>query len=543
MYYLEEKNSWLVFFSRSVLIITFLILFARVFELQIIKGSYFRALSENNRIRKVVVEAPRGRILARGGEVLVDNTEIKKRIVFDLDKGYIKSENWQEGSNEDLVSEWRRVYKLGDKAGHITGYLGEVSVNEVGKVDPSCSNRGPFRLGEFVGRAGLEERYNCLLSGVSGEKLIEVDTTGRKVRILGEKKAVPGSDLKTTIDYNLQEKVAELMEGKRGAVVISDTKGEILGLYSSPSFDPNWFVNDEAKKVEGVLKSDLMPLFNRAISGTFHPGSTFKPFVALAALEEGKINKDFMYEDRGEIVLDTPYGVFKYGNWYFSQHGGVEGEINLIRALARSTDTFFYKVGEILGVDDLVKWARIFGFNLKTDIDLPFEVAGLVPDPEWKLRIKGESWFLGNTYHMSIGQGDLSVTPIELTRAMVAIANGGYLCKPYLVGSESCQKMGLKEENLKLVKEGIVAVCQIGGTAYPFFDFKEKVACKTGTAETGKKDITHAWFTFFLPADDPEIVATVFVEEGGEGSREAAPIGRQIADFWINRKDLSAQDD
>lgn len=543
MFYQEERNSWLIFFSRGILIITFLILFARAFELQIIKGSYFRTLSESNRIRRVVIDPPRGRILARGGEVLVDNTEIKKRIVFHLDKGYIKSEDWQEGSSEDLVSEWKRVYKLASKAGHITGYLGEVDANEVGKVDPSCSYKGPFRLGELVGRGGLEEMYNCLLSGIAGEKLIEVDTTGRKVRILGEKKAVPGSDLKITIDYKLQEKVAELMEGKRGAVLISDTKGEVLALYSSPSFDPNWFVNSETKNVEHILKDDLMPLFNRTISGTYHPGSTFKPFVALAALEEGKIDKNFMYEDKGEIVLDTPYGVFKYGNWYFSQYGATEGRINLTKALARSTDTFFYKVGEILGVDNLVKWAKVFGFNLKTEIDLPGEVAGLIPDPEWKLRVKGESWFLGNTYHMSIGQGDLSVTPIELTRAMVAIANGGYLCKPYLVGSENCQKISLREESLKLVKEGMVAVCQTGGTAYPFFDFKEKVACKTGTAETGKKDVTHAWFTFFLPVDDPEIVATIFVEEGGEGSKEAAPIGRQIADFWLNRKNLSFQNE
>ena len=536
MYFQDEENSWLVLFARGVLILVFSILFARAFELQIVKGSYFRLLSENNRTRKIEISAPRGKILARGGEVLVGNTEIKKRIIFDPKEGYLKTENLEGASEEDKISEWKRDYGLGAKAGHITGYLGEVSADEVGKVDPLCKEKGPFESGDLVGRGGLEESYNCLLRGIPGEKLIEVDTTGKKIRLLGEKKAVSGLDLKTTIDYKLQEKVAELMEGKKGAVVVSDPKGEILALYSSPSFDPNWFINKDTKKVADVLKDEAKPLFNRAISGIYHPGSTFKPFVSLAALKEGKIDKDFTYEDKGEVVLDTPYGTFKYGNWYFSQYGKVEGKIDLVRALARSTDTFFYKVGEILGIDNLVKWSKVFGFNSKTGIDLPGEVSGLVPDPEWKLRVKGESWFLGNTYHMSIGQGDLAVSPIELTQAIAVIANGGYLCKPHLVGGENCRKLDLNDEDLKLVREGMVQVCQTGGTAFPFFDFKEKVACKTGTAETGKKDTTHAWFTFFAPAFDPEIVVTVFVEEGGEGSKEAAPLGRAIADFWFSRK-------
>lgn len=543
MFYQQEKNSWLVYFSKGILIVVFLVLFARAFELQIIKGSYFRSLSESNRIRRITINAPRGKILARGGEILAGNTEIKKRIVFDPKEGYLKSENLEGGQEEDLISEWKRNYSLKDKAGHITGYLGEVDSSEVGKVNPDCSEKGPFRAGDLVGRSGLEEEYNCLLSGISGEKLIEVDTTGKKIRILGEKKAIPGKDLKTTINYKLQEKVSELMEGKRGAVVVSDPRGEILALYSSPSFDPNWFIEKDIKNINNAFRNNAQPFFNRAVSGTYHPGSTFKPFVAIAALEEGKIDKDFTYEDKGEVVLETPYGVFKYGNWYFSQYGRVEGKINLVKALARSTDTFFYKVGELLGIDNLDKWSKIFGFEAKTGIDLPGEISGLVPTPEWKLRVKGESWFLGNTYHISIGQGDLAITPIELTQATAAIANGGYLCRPYLVGSESCRKLDLKEENLKLVKEGMSGVCQTGGTAFPFFDFKEKVACKTGTAETGKKDVSHAWFTFFAPLEDPQIVVTVFVEEGGEGSKEAAPIARKIADFWFEENNNLSNND
>jgi penicillin-binding protein 2 len=536
MFYQEKENSWLFWFARGLLIILFLVLFARVFELQIVKGSYYRSLSDNNRIRRVEITPPRGRILARGGEVLADNLEVPKRIIFDSQFGYLKSDNLEGVSDEDKVLDWKRKYSLSDKAGHITGYLGEVTDEEVGKINPDCPEKGPLKSGGLVGRGGLEQYYDCILSGVAGEKLIEVDITGKKVRVLGEKKPIAGQDLKTTIDYELQKKVAELMDGKRGAVIVTDPKGQVLSLYSSPSFDPNWFIEKDSVKIGKLLKDDSKPLFNRAISGIYHPGSTFKPFVSLAALEEGKIDKDFRYEDKGEVSLETPYGVFKYGNWYFSQYGGVEGNIDLKRALARSTDTFFYKVGELLGIDNIVKWAKIFGFDSKTGIDIPSEVKGLIPDPEWKLRVKGESWFLGNTYHFSIGQGDLAVTPAELTQATASIANGGYLCKLHFSGNEDCRKIDLKEENLKLVKEAMVAVCKTGGTAYPFFDFPYDAACKTGTAETGKENVNHAWFIFFTPVENPEIVVTVFVEEGGEGSKEASPIGRKIADFWFARK-------
>lgn len=532
----EEKQPGIVWLFKGFLFLSFLILLARLIELQIIKGSYFRSLTDNNRIRRVRIDAPRGRILARGGEVLADNIELKKSIVFDPTYGYIKSDKVENASEEEKISEWKRNYPLGEKAAHITGYLGEVSQDEVSKVNPDCIDRGPFKLGDLVGRGGLEEKYDCVLDGIDGEKLIEVDTTGRKVRILGEKKATFGSDLRTTIDYPLQVKVAELMADKKGAVLVTDPKGEVLALYSSPSFDPNYFINKQTDKVNKILKDENMPMFNRVIGGVYHPGSTFKPFVGLAALEEGKIDKDFRYEDKGQIILETTYGVFKYGNWYFSQYGRTEGQVDLVRALARSTDTFFYKVGELLGIDNIDKWAKIFGFDSKTGIDIPGEIAGLVPDPEWKLRVKGESWFLGNTYHLSIGQGDLAVSLAELNRAVGVIASNGYLCRLHLVGNDDCKKIDLREENINLVKEGMVQVCQTGGTAYPFFDFGQKVACKTGTAETGKKDVNHAWFTFFAPADNPEIVVTVFVEEGGEGSKVAAPIGREIANFWFERK-------
>jgi penicillin-binding protein 2 len=537
-----KSQSWLVWFLRGFLVLGFLILFGRLLDLQVIKGSYFRVLSEENRIRRVPILAPRGKILARGGEVLVDNKEVKKKIMFDPLSGFEKVDVVEGGSDESLITEWVRDYKMGAALAHVTGYVGEVNADELGKIRGQCPDKGPRRLGGIVGRTGLEQQYECRLSGVDGEELIEVDATGRQVRVLGKRDPIPGEDLKTTIDYGLQQKVYSLMKDKRGAVVITDERGQILALVSTPSYDPNVLVSDDdSTKRSQVITDENLPLFNRAIGGTFHPGSTFKPIVAISALQEGKIDKNYTFDDTGQIVIKTIYGTYSYKNWYFTQYGGVEGNINLVRALARSTDTFFYKVGELTGIDGIDKWAQALGLSDKTGIDLPGEVTGLVPGPVWKMRVKGERWFLGDTYNVSIGQGDLAVTPVELNSSILAIANGGYLCRPGLFSTDDtmkdrCKQVDLSDENTELVKKGMEGVCEAGGTAYPFFGFSEtsgvKVGCKTGTAQNVNED-PHAWFVAFAPAEEPEIIATVLVENGGEGSQVAAPIAREIFNYWF----------
>ncbi|OGM14479.1 hypothetical protein A3A76_05765 [Candidatus Woesebacteria bacterium RIFCSPLOWO2_01_FULL_39_23] len=548
----QRDPTLYIWILRLILLLVFIVLLARITELQVIEGSYYRALAEENRIRKVSISAPRGKILARGGEMLVGNNEIDKRIIFDPNTGYTKSDNLSGAKPEELVKEWIRNYPLGKKFAHVSGYLGRANVDEVGRVDSKCSDKGIKSNDSLVGRGGLEEYYDCVLRGIDGEELIEVDSKGEKVRILGKRDPTSGNDIKTTIDYPLQEFIAEKLEGQKGTIIVSDSKDEILALYSSPTYDPNTFINPPSVDViEKILNDQDLPLFNRAISGVYHPGSTFKPVVALAGLEEGVIDKDYIYEDTGRLVINTPYGTFSYSNWYFTQYGGVEGRINLERALARSTDTFFYNLGGLLGVDKIDLWANKFGMSQMTLIDLPGEISGLVPSPEWKEKVKGERWFLGNTYHMSIGQGDIAVTPLELNRAITAIANKGSLCVPHLLSAEvsgnfhfpvsifQCKDLGTKEENIKLVKQGMEDACSPGGTGFPFFDFKEKnprhvsVACKTGTAETGVNNKTHAWFTAFAPMDKPEIIATVLVEEGGEGSAVAGPIARDIFDYWF----------
>lgn len=505
-----SHQSWLAWFLKGFLILGFLLLFARLYELTIIKGRYYRALAEENRIKRISLPAARGLILARGGEVLVGNIKI--------DRG------------------WARDYKLGKKAAHLTGYLGQVASDELGKINALCPEKGEKKIGDWVGRSGMEQEADCLLRGIDGEELWEVDTFGKEIRLLGKKNPVAGENLKTNIDFALQEKVAGVLAEQKGAVIVSDPQGEILALYSSPSFDP--------LQPDKVLKNPDLPLFNRVIGGLYHPGSVFKPLVAVAALEEEKISKDDYYDDTGVVMVKTLYGDFAYYNWFFTQLGRTEGRINLVKAIARSTDTFFYNLGDLVGIAKLNEWAEKFGLAGKTQIDLPGEVTSLVPTPQWKLETKGEPWFLGNTYHFAIGQGDLAITPIAENSMIAAIAANGLWCQPKIVGVDpKCRDLKIKKENLSLVKEGMKTACSPGGTGYTFFDWNSgpsaslgTIACKTGTAETNEDGKTHAWFVLFWPADLPDFVLTVLVEGGGEGSKVAGPLAREIMDFWNLRK-------
>ena len=533
----SKQESWLSWFFRGLLILFFVILIARLGDLQIIKGNYFRNLSNGNRIRRVIISAPRGKVFARGGEVLIGNRSVKKSIVFNPEKGYEKKD-FEAGDNADeVITEWERFYPLKEGFAHVGGYIGEVNEDEVGKINPDCPEKGYRRIGSLVGRSGLEKEYECLLSGIDGEELIEVDTTGRMIRVLGRKEPIPGQDIKTNINFGLQKKVSSLLNEKDGAIVVTDPKGAVLALYSSPSFDPNIFIQGRKNEISKLFDNPDKPFFNRAISGRYHPGSVFKPVVAIAGLEEGKIDSDFLYDDPGEIVMKTLYGTFSFSNWYFSQYGRKEGEINIVRAIARSTDTFFYKVGELVGINNLVKWAEKFGLSGKTGIDLPGEISGLIPNPEWKEKVKHEKWFLGNTYHMSIGQGDIGLSPILINTLIASIAGKGSICSPRIIGKTECRDINIDIKNMDIVKEGMTKACQKGGTGYTFFDADPKVACKTGTAETGFEDKTHAWFVFFAPSDFPEIVATVLVEKGGEGSKVAGPIAREIYNYWFGKED------
>jgi penicillin-binding protein 2 len=262
----------------------------------------------------------------------------------------------------------------------------------------------------------------------------------------------------------------------------------------------------------------------------------FKVVTATAGLEEGKIDESTIIEDTGEIVIDE----YRYGNWLFDDLGRTDGQLNVVKAIKRSNDIYFYKVGEYVGPDKLADWARLFGYEDDAGLGDLGAVTGLIPDPEWKEKYKGEKWFLGNTYHMSIGQGDVLVAPIQVNRMMGAIAAKGSLCDPKLVmsdvGGDSCTQMNLDIGTIDLITEGLKEACRPGGTASVFNSFYPEVACKTGTAEhTSKEDLPHAWFTVFAPAGAPEIVLTVMVENAGQGSTEAAPIAKKALEYWFSR--------
>jgi len=278
-----------------------------------------------------------------------------------------------------------------------------------------------------------------------------------------------------------------------------------------------------------------MPFFNRPLGGVYPPGSVFKMVTAVAGLEEGVIDATSLIRDSGEIRI----GDYRYGNWYYDDYGRTEGEIDIVRALRRSNDIFFYRLGEMVGAEALASWARILGYESTGGLEYLGAVAGTIPDPLWKERVKGERWFLGNTYHMAIGQGDVLVSPMQVNRMTAALAARGVMCPPLLrqseVGRQSCEQLNLSEETLELVIEGMRQTCESGGTAFPLFGFEPVLACKTGTAQQGGLDhLPHAWFTVFAPLHDPQIAITVLVEEGGQGSEVAAPVAREGLEYFFH---------
>ena len=403
----------------------------------------------------------------------------------------------------------------------IVGYLSEVREDELGCRDGLCYNPGML-----IGRAGVEKTFEGQLRGRDGGRLIEVDSAGKEVRELGNNQAEAGTDLDLSLEARLQKIMYDALGGKKGSAVMLDMQGKVLGLVSSPAYDP-LSVLDYLKDTENLY------FLNRAIAGTYPPGSVFKPVTAYAGLEEGKITAETEFDDTGEIRV----GDYRYGNWYFDEYGRTEGMISLVKALARSNDIYFYRVGEAVGVDDLVKWARKFGLGVKTGIELPGELPGLVPDRLWKERTTGEKWFLGNTYHLAIGQGDLLVTPLQVARMTLGVVSGR-LCQVSLLKNSQveCSDLGLKSEDIEKVREGMKGACATGGTAFPFFDFEPWVICKTGTAQhagqLSDSDQAHAWMTIAYPGENPEVVLTVMLESAGEGSVEAGPVAKSILEQW-----------
>ena len=462
----ENSSFWRILVFPLILICGFFLLGARAFDLMIVRGAQYRELSEENRIREIPVAAPRGVIYDRNGVPLVRNVP---------------------GSNSSNQRDLTREYIYQEITAHLLGFLGEASQEEIE------SKKLEVKMGEWVGKMGVEQTYDQFLRGTPGKELVETDAFESPRRTLGRVAPRLGENLKLTLDLSLQKIAASELSGKEGAIVVSDPEnGEILALYSSPSFNPNIFsdqlVTNQQEEIEKLLNEPSKPLFNRAISGSYPPGSTFKIITAAAGLEEGKIDKDTKIEDIGIIFV----GPYKFPNWYFQGYGRKEGFLDLVGAMRRSNDIFFYRVAEMVGVNKLREWAKKFGLGSTLGVDIMGETQGLIPDDSWKRENIGEGWYLGDTYHLGIGQGYLLTTPLQVNFWTNVIANGGKLCRPHLSSrnlsdlSNLCKDLDLKPETVTLIREGMKEACSPGGTGWPLFKFKVQ-SSKTRKFQLGVK--------------------------------------------------------
>ena len=567
----------------------FLLLISGFWVLQIRDHETNSSLAERNRIKTVPLLAPRGKILDRDGRVIVDNQPafvaqitqenlkldhlpaIAEGLHLDLDDLKLTVRRYQAGhryspipikrdltpaeltfidSHKDpatfpeleVVQEPRRLYPQNGLAAHVIGYVGEVSESEL-----NSSEFANYSQGDLVGKSGLERQYNEILKGVDGQRRVVVDVAGREHEVLESEEATPGQNLQSTIDLDLQA-VAELAlegEGKKGAVVALDPRdGSVLAMVSRPAFDPNLFAaHIKAADWKALTTNPDNPLLNRAIQAQFAPGSTFKPLVALAGLETGTIDENFTVRCGG--------GANFYGRFFKCWVKGGHGSVNVHSGIVHSCDVFFYTVGNKLGIDNIAEYAEEAGLGKKTGIDLPGEAEGLMPSSKWKLRTQREKWYAGETISVAIGQGAVTVTPIQLASAIGGMANGGAWYKPHLVkmaaAPEPVRKENWNPDNIAKVVSGMYGVVNEGGTGTSAAIPGITVSGKTGSAQRVSNDLRksgkldkgeladNGWFVAFAPRDNPEIVVAVLLEAGEHGNL-AAPTARDVIKAYFDKK-------
>ena len=580
-------------YTYLFVILAFSIILIKLWYLQILQGDKFRELSENNRIRILRIRAARGIIYDRNRNILVKNrpsfnvsiipedlknpektlsllakilgmdpedirekiSEAKRetprylpvRIKTDITRKELALIETNRFDLPGVITEAEplRYYLYKDMGAHFLGYIGEISKRELRE-----RRFADLKIGDLVGKYGIEEGWDRFLRGIDGEKEIEVDATGKLIRVLNTMDAIPGENIILTIDLRLQRIVYEALKGKRGAIIVMNPKnGEILAMQSNPSFDPNLFARGLSKREWRKLVEDPSnPLQNRCIQGQYPPGSTYKPLVAIAALEDNLISPLTRVFCPGYYLL----GRRIYRCWKRSGHG----EIDLYRAIVESCDTYFYQIALKLGIDELARYASIFGFGKPTGIALRYEKSGIVPSTSWKKRVFKEKWYEGETLSVGIGQGFTLVTPIQLLNFYCMIANGGIQYLPRIVKRiedmdgnvikkyrpKIIRRVKLKKGTLDFIKQALFGVVNDKeGTGSLAKIEGIEVGGKTGTAQVVSLKKTskikdHAWFVAFAPLEDPEIAVVVLVEHGGHGGRTAAPIAKQIIEgyFRIN---------
>ncbi len=575
----------------------FLFLLAGFAYLQLIESSRYADLAERNRIRTIPMVSPRGRILDRDGRLIVDNRssfsialmrENTKNIYLslaaiaeglELDRealvfrinGFKNTASFQpiiikeDASSADVafveshrleypelevVLIPRRAYPKSDLAAHVIGYVGEVT--------PEMMESGTYnnlQPGDVVGKSGLEKMYDEYLTGKDGYRRIIVNSRGREMGKLEQVNPIPGHQLKLTLDLDLQRVAEEAIGNRSGAVVAIDpATGEVLAMVSRPAFDPNLFAGRMSlEQWNSIQNNPDKPLLNRAIQSRFSPGSIFKVIMAAAGLEAGTLTPSTVYYCGGSLSL--------YGNVFHCHGGKGHGTVGLHQAIVSSCNIFFYNVGKILGIDRISYYASKMGLGAKTGIDLPNEDSGLMPSAEWKKNVRHQRWFLGETISVSIGQGAVGVTPLQLVRSVAGIALGGVFPRPHLVkwqqneglkppeGEESDEKFQLKEQTVSQITSGMYGVVNEGGTGAAARLPDVQVCGKTGTVQVvgstakvkhdaGTPFGSHGWFVGFAPREHPQIAVAVIVEHGGFGGDISAPIAHEIFKVYFAKKNM-----
>ena len=604
--YQQEKHHFRLRLGVAVfaVLICFSLLGGRLFYLQMTKYDYFQTLAENNRISLVPIAPNRGLILDRNGVVLAHNffaytLEITPAKVENLDQTIdnigklvqitpndrkrFKKLRAQSHSCESIplrthlneeeaarfaVNRYRfpgveiksrlfRHYPQGKLGAHLIGYIGRINDRDLQALDKADALSN-YKGSDHIGKSGLEQYYERNLHGITGFQQVEIDADGHAVRVLSSTPPIHGDNLILSIDSNLQRIAEEAFGERRGALVaINPQNGEVLAFVSQPGFDPNLFVDGIDSESWKALNESLdRPLINRPLRGIYPPGSTFKPFVALAGLEAGKREPPFTISDPGYFSL--PGHSHRYRDWKPGGHG----QVDVRRAIAVSCDTFFYGLAVELGIDNLASFVSHFGFGKRTGIDIKGEAEGLMPTPEWKWRRWKQRWYPGETVIAGIGQGYTLVTPLQLAHATATLANNGIAIRPHLVASiqetasginrpipiATMDQIPLKPENIELVKQGMMDVTVPGGTAASIgAGSPYAIAAKTGTAQVigikqnekwdeskvAERLRDHALFIAFAPAEDPKIAVAVIVENGSHGGSAAGPVARKVMDYYL----------
>lgn len=583
----------------------------QLFNLQIMQGSDLKALAEGNRLRIQTIIAPRGYIVDRYGEQLARNTasfslvatpadvpqegldgiidqlvtllnipkeEINDKLK-DLNRNSLQQIIIKRGitQQESILFDTRaaqfagfsiksipiREYMNPEMFSHALGYTGVVSDADLEELESE-----DYDPNDFIGKSGIELAYEKYLRGTNGNTQVEVDASGRPIKQLGNVEPQPGNIVKLNIDSGLQQELYKgFAEGSKGAAVAMNPKtGEVLALVSAPGFNNNLFAPGISQKdYQDLLQNKNLPLFNRAISGTFPPGSTIKMITAAAALEENVVTADTIINDGGVLVINNQYNPSIKYNFYGWKRNGL-GPMNVKSAIAESSDIYFYTVAgghpaskiTGLGADKLASYYRQFGMGATTGIDIQGEKAGVVADPAWKAKYFEEDpisskWYLGDTYHIAIGQGDMLTTPLQVAVWTAAIANNGIAYKPRLLNEvltqsgdvvhkpklEELIKTAISPTNMRYVQEGMREnVIGANGSGRQLATLPMSSAGKTGTSQFDGSDPsrTHAWFTSYAPYEDPQIVIVVLVEAGGEGHAAAVPIVKNALKWWADNR-------